>query len=249
MTGDLAKEYARRTGSLKWNEAPAGLQISTSATVAQKRDDGRFRIEHFSHINRVGNLARLVTLTAIVDSTKIASDVTPKNTPVYRSPADHQKSVKPTLTQKDQSALRLELSELKGVKLRTWALAEEIGEKTEGGEADDKARAEIETLLKERRDTLGQLVALGEESYRQGETGQDSVIRGYDSFLEAELDLATDKSERIALYEKRVDNIKKLEHITMLLRQANEAGQVDVLAAKAARLKAEIEFLRARASN
>jgi len=89
MTGDLAKEYARRTGSLKWNEAPAGLQISTSATVAQKRDDGRFRIEHFSHINRVGNLARLVTLTAIVDSTKIASDVTPTNTPVYRSPANH----------------------------------------------------------------------------------------------------------------------------------------------------------------
>jgi len=128
MTGDLAKEYARCTRSLKWNESPAGLQISTSATVAQKRDDGRFRIEHSSHIKRDGNLARLVTLTAIVDSTKIASEVTPKNTPVYHSPADHQKGVKPTLTQKDQRTLRLELSELKGVKLRTWALAEEIGD-------------------------------------------------------------------------------------------------------------------------
>jgi len=36
MTGDLAGAYARRIGPLRQNEAPAGLQISTTATVAQK---------------------------------------------------------------------------------------------------------------------------------------------------------------------------------------------------------------------
>ncbi len=128
MTGDLAKEYARRTDLLRQNESPTGLQISTTAIVAQELDDGRFRIEHSSHITRDGNPARLVTLTAIVDSTKIATHVTPANTPVYRSPADHKKGVKPTLTRKESKTLRLKLSDLKGLKLRSWTLAEEIGD-------------------------------------------------------------------------------------------------------------------------
>ncbi|MBC8872776.1 MAG: hypothetical protein H8E44_25365 [Planctomycetes bacterium] len=128
MTGDLARAYARRIDPSRQNEVPAGVQISTTATVAQKIGDGRVRIEHFSHIKRNGNVTRLVSLTATVDVTKIVTDVTPENTPVYRSPADHGNGVKPTLTRRDQKTCRLELSELKGLKLRTWTLAEEIGE-------------------------------------------------------------------------------------------------------------------------
>jgi hypothetical protein len=125
MTGDLAVEYAKRVGSFKENTS--GLQISTTAIVAQRHNDGRFRIEHTSHIIRDGRSARLVTLTATVDSTRFVTDVTPVGTAVYSSPADQLNGIKPVLTTRETSALRLQLSDLKGLKLCTWTLAEEIG--------------------------------------------------------------------------------------------------------------------------
>jgi len=128
MTGDLAKEYAQRSGSLRENEAPAGLEISTSATIAQTLDNGRIRIEHWSQIKRDGKQDRLLTLTAIVDRTKITTDVTRKGTPVYASPAAHKNGAKPSLTTEDANVLRLQLSDLTGLKLRTWTLESEIGE-------------------------------------------------------------------------------------------------------------------------
>ncbi len=120
MTGDLAREYARRTGSLRQNEVPTGLQISTTAAVEQVRDDGKIRIEHSSSIMRNGKPARLVTLTAIVHPAKITTHVTPENTPIYRSPADYQRGVKPTVTRKVSEIRRLDLSDLRGLKLRVW---------------------------------------------------------------------------------------------------------------------------------
>lgn len=123
MTGELAKEYARRTGSLEANEIPDGLEIETMATIAQQFDDGRIRIEHSSQIKTKGKAIRLVTLTATVDSSKVATDVTPKGTPISASPG-----AKPSLTTADTKTLRLKLSDLKGLKLRTWMLSEEIGE-------------------------------------------------------------------------------------------------------------------------
>jgi len=118
MTGDLAKEYSRHTGLLRNNEAPAGLRIEISATIVRELDNGRIRIEHSSLIKRDGKQARLITLTA---------EITPKGTPIYASPAAHKKGTKPKLTTRDSNMLRLQLSDLKGLKLRTWTLAEEIG--------------------------------------------------------------------------------------------------------------------------
>jgi len=128
MTGDLAKEYARRIGLPLGNQAPAGLKIETSATIAQTLGNGRIRIEHSSRIKRDGKQDRLITLTATVDPTKITTHVTHKGTPVYASPADHKNGTKPALTKGDTKTLRLQLSTLKGLKLCTWALTEEIGE-------------------------------------------------------------------------------------------------------------------------
>ena len=123
MTGDLAKEYAKRVGSLRGNEAPGGLEIETSATIAQHLNDGRIRIEHTSHVNRDGGTTRLVTLTATVDPAKITTGLTPKGTPVRVSP-----NAEPKPTTKVAKTLRLKLTDLKGLKLRTWTLSEEIGD-------------------------------------------------------------------------------------------------------------------------
>ncbi len=127
MTGDLAKEYARRTGS-PTGDAPDGLAIETIATIEQQVGDGRIRIEHSSPINTDGKLVRLLTLTATVDSTTVTTEVTPQGTLIYASPADHKKGTKPKLTTKETKTRRLQLSGLKGLKLRTWTISEEIGD-------------------------------------------------------------------------------------------------------------------------
>lgn len=128
MTGDVAKEYARLTGAFPENGAPAGLEIETSATVTQALADRPIRIEHTSHIIRDGKRVRLVTLTGKIDRKEVTTEVTPKGTPVYASPEDYEKGSKPTATNKDTKSLRLQLSNLKGLRLRSWALTEEIGE-------------------------------------------------------------------------------------------------------------------------
>ncbi len=128
MTGDVAREYAKRTRSIKGDGRPAGLEISTSAIVAQQLDDGRIRVEHTSHIVRDGNSVRLVTLSAIVDSTAVKTHVIPKGTAISSSPTTHKNGEEPGLTGKETRAFRLRLSEFKGLKLRSWTLADEIGD-------------------------------------------------------------------------------------------------------------------------
>ena len=122
MTGELAKEYSRRSRGIDRPVSDA-VHVSTSATIAQKRPDGKFRIEHSSPINRDGQPPRLITLTAFVDPAAIKSTVTPAGTLVSANPG--APGVATTVETKGQ---RLQLSDLKNVKLRTWTLAEEIGD-------------------------------------------------------------------------------------------------------------------------
>ncbi|MBC7967261.1 MAG: hypothetical protein H7Z17_15205 [Fuerstia sp.] len=128
MTGDLAKQYAKCSGYGRGKELPAGLEIQAIATIEQILDDGRIRIEQSFEMKRDGKQDCLVTLTATVDSTTITTDVTPKGTSVLASPATHKNDAEPTLTSEDMKMLRVALSGLQGVKLRTWTLTEEVGD-------------------------------------------------------------------------------------------------------------------------
>ncbi len=128
MTGELAKEYARLTDSPRNDGETSGYSIETSATIVQNLDDGRIRIERSVPLKRAGKPDRYLTLTATVDKEKLKTDVTPKGAASYASPAEYKNGAQPKLTTEDSKSLRLELSELKGLKLRTWTLAEEIGE-------------------------------------------------------------------------------------------------------------------------
>ncbi len=128
MTGELAKEYAKRNGFRTTNDQQQNILIETPATISQKLGDRHFMIEHSSPIELDKKPQRLLTLTVIVDATRFVTNVIPKNTPVYDSPADHQKGVTPNLLQYEQRTNLLELSDLKGIKLRTWELMDEIGD-------------------------------------------------------------------------------------------------------------------------
>ena len=92
MTGDVAKEYAMRTGMPK-QEKPGrwkDINFNDSNRLAQYRADGKYRIECSSTVANKENPPRMLMLTAIVDPKQFKSETTPKNTPVYASPADEK---------------------------------------------------------------------------------------------------------------------------------------------------------------
>jgi hypothetical protein len=121
ITGDLAKEYARRSamGAARTD----GIQIQMTGTIAQKLADGRLRIEHTSPVNRDGQPSRLLTLSATVDPTAITTRVIPQGTPIAANPG-----ARAIVSVEETRSFVVKLPDLKNVKLRTWTLSEEIGE-------------------------------------------------------------------------------------------------------------------------
>jgi len=112
--------------------------------------------------------------------------------------------------------------------------------------APDSGAARIQALLEERRATLHQLVRTFEAKFRAGVGGYDAVIHATNQLLEVELELAKTTEERLSIHEQRVKNLKELEEIMRKMQQAAVVGAEGVLAAKAARLNAEIALLRER---
>ena len=102
----------------------------------------------------------------------------------------------------------------------------------------------IHTLLVERRDTLRQRSAALDERFTQGRVVFESVLFARNDLLDAELELASSKAERIAAHEKRLDNYRELEKLMMARHAVGASTTEDGLMAKAARLRAEIELLR-----
>lgn len=120
MTEKLAKEYAKCTGASKRAIESDGLVIEISGTVAQQLDNGKVRITHTSQVVRGKASTRLVTLTTIVDATKLTTDTMPKGTESYESP-----DAKPSSTKAESTTHRISLDNLSGSKLSTWVLFEE----------------------------------------------------------------------------------------------------------------------------
>ena len=108
----------------------------------------------------------------------------------------------------------------------------------------DGASARLDTLLKQRREILEQLVKVTTEHYGAGQTTIESVIRAWDQLLNAKLELAEDRSARVAIHEQRTKVLKDFEKIAQAQFRAGAATQEDVLTARAARLEAEIQLLR-----
>lgn len=124
---------------------------------------------------------------------------------------------------------------------------------TRTAESQDRQQSDrddrINKLLAERRDTLRGVVDAAMEQYISGEALLDTVIHARKGLLEAEMELATTNAERIRIHEKRVKNLRQLEDSVKDRHAAGTAGVRQVLTAKAARLKAEVELLRAQATD
>lgn len=108
--------------------------------------------------------------------------------------------------------------------------------------------AKLTALLKERRDTLKQLVKIVEARYRNGAATEESVIQASLQLQQAELDLAKTRRERIAICKRTVELLRKQEKIAQARFEAARGTREDVLSARAARLQAEIQMLREQSS-
>lgn len=112
--------------------------------------------------------------------------------------------------------------------------------------AQPAADATIRELLTERRDVLAQRVELLERLHEQGAIDYERLFSARDQLLEAELELATDKSERIALLGQRVEQMRTLEELLESRFGGGQVTETAALEATAARLQAQIELMRER---
>jgi hypothetical protein len=105
---------------------------------------------------------------------------------------------------------------------------------------------DVTTILGERLDVLRQVEGLQVEAYRRGEAPFDSVLAVQKEVIEASLELTDQKEERVRLLERLLNTMTEFERMAQQRHQAGLAVFVDVLKAKAARLKAQAELIRER---
>lgn len=117
LTGDLASEYARRIGFRREEDPPLSLQTKITARIAQRLRNGRFRIEHVASVTAGGGKIQLVTLTVIVNREELATTIRGNRSAIFTSVTDEYRSTR---------SHALKLCDFKGLRLRTWNLAEEI---------------------------------------------------------------------------------------------------------------------------
>ena len=129
ISGDLAQEYAKIIRPQGGGKSSDGLTISTIAVIAHQLKDDQVRIEHSAPVTFEGSPDRLVTLTATVDKKALRSFVRTAYSATMSLPAGEQSGKRPAVGKPIHYCTRvLALADLKGVKLRSWTLASEVGE-------------------------------------------------------------------------------------------------------------------------
>lgn len=103
---------------------------------------------------------------------------------------------------------------------------------------------QLEALLAERRDVLKQRLDAFEslEHFPQGSF--ESTIDARDDYLDAELELTSDKNKRVAILQQKLENAKKRETLIDTRAQGGQALKTDALKATARRLDVEIALVR-----
>ena len=107
----------------------------------------------------------------------------------------------------------------------------------------------IQKLLEEQRAVLKEAVQLAVREYRTGRVDFDSVLELRRDLLIAELELAASREERIKLLEEFAELANEFEKFATERFRSGQGTQVDVLRAKAALLKSQIDLERAKLKN
>lgn len=114
---------------------------------------------------------------------------------------------------------------------------------------DKKLQREVNKLLTERRDVLRDRARILEASFREGNQTLESVTAARIALIDADLELADSKADRVRLRESYLDNVKTLELYAKSMFEAGRQSRVAVLGARAERLNAEVNLLREQANS
>ena len=110
--------------------------------------------------------------------------------------------------------------------------------------AKSESKPAIQALLRERRDVLGKYVDVLEKRYAAGAMTPETLFRARDRLFDAELKLVTATEQRVALYRKRLDNMRALEDLVKKQFDIGQCTMESMLLATAERLQADIELLQ-----
>ncbi len=104
----------------------------------------------------------------------------------------------------------------------------------------------LRKLLIERRDTLRTIEESRAALRKVGRGNYVELFRAVMARLEAELDLADSKAERIATLEKKLEETKKLERMVQKRLKKGAANELEVLRIRVERVEAEIALERTK---
>jgi outer membrane protein TolC len=108
------------------------------------------------------------------------------------------------------------------------------------------ASGDVESLLKQRLELLTEIAKLQREAYRQGEGGVSAALNAEADVAAAKIELAKTAADRISAHEELVKVALQIEKAAEQVIRAGQGPRTDHLKAKAFRLQAEANLLRAR---
>jgi RNA polymerase sigma factor (sigma-70 family) len=122
-------------------------------------------------------------------------------------------------------------------------------EPSDGGKGEAKlgaaTLAKIRKLQLERRNALKKAVEAWEQEFRAGRRTLADVVKTSRQLLDAELELATTARQRIKAHAEHLRLMKEADKVTAAGYAAGQVRASDYFRARAARLKAEINWLKA----
>src|SRR5262249_51160014 len=115
----------------------------------------------------------------------------------------------------------------------------------EEAKPDAATLAKIRKLQLERLAVLKKAIAARQEEFRAGRTTLADLVKPSRQLLEAELELATTARQRIKAHAEHLRLMKEADKVTAAGYAAGQVRASDYFRARAARLKAEIDWLKA----
>jgi hypothetical protein len=103
---------------------------------------------------------------------------------------------------------------------------------------------ELQQLLSQRRGVLKERFDIIKAGHDDGRHSYKRVISAQDMLLNAELELASTKADRIEIYRKRIENFRFLEELATARVKKALATADEKLLATANRIQAEIDCIR-----
>ncbi len=109
---------------------------------------------------------------------------------------------------------------------------------------DAAQQSNLDELLKQRRDTLQQVVEVVTEEYHIGNKSFAAVVQAKARLIDAELEMVKGRQERLGLLRQQVEMFEKLSAVIDERFALGQVTHAERLAAQVALLDAKIELSR-----